>query len=266
MIAELIIGIAALALCKHRKTADGVGRLPKRRIFAEIADAQRNGINFALPYDSANADTLRRMVNRYGFRASARSPRSTEEQYFNQLRRSYNAVSGIGATNLPYTESEVHNENGDVIVVYRDYGTKDQQLQAAIDLIDSMPLNNTNAAMWRALAYIAGGGKLVWKSKTSSGGQLISRGVDDVLNKSEQERKARISYLGSEKKNALSLDQLAHSMWESTGMQYDIATIYDGVEQAVLTCDSRAQAIKYILEMYYNAHKLQDYPDNDVPF
>lgn len=266
------IGIAACAVCilrRHRKSA-GVGKLPPRRYFAEIADAQRNGINFGEAYDSSNDPILSRLANKYGFRTSSRSSRSTAEQYFNQLRRQYNAVAGIGATDLPYVESEVHNENGDVIVVYRDYGTKKQQLRDAINYVEEIPLRDADAAYWHTLAYIAGGGKFVWKTKKKAGA-LISRGTDDILNGSERERKARISYLGSEKNGALSPDQFAERLWSSTaGMDYDgtdSMTMYDGVEQAILSCDSRGNAERTILNLYYDTHKKQDYTeDYDMPF
>lgn len=165
MIEGLLIGLIAIALCRKRKHS-GIGKLPKRRYFAEIAEAQEHGVDFSWTYDSSNDNILNDMAKKYGFRTSSRSSRSTAEQYFNQLRRQYNAVAGIGATDLPYVESEVYNENGDVIVVYRDYGTKEQQLIDAIKYIeDEMPIRDQDSAYWHVLAYIAGGGKLVWKNK-----------------------------------------------------------------------------------------------------
>lgn len=206
MVETLIIGIVALALLKGRK-ATGVGKVPKRRIFTEIATAQNRGIDFSMPYDEADSKVLSELAKRFGFRPSARSSKSTAEQYFNSLRRTYNAVSGIGATDLPYSTSVVRNANGDVIITYNDYGT------------------------------------------------------------TEQERKARISYLGSAAKGGKTLDQLTHYLWESSG-GYDRGTddsaIYDGVEQAVLSCQSMKQAQQDILDMYYSAHQIQEEDPNAV--
>lgn len=264
MVETLIISIIALAALKGRKQK-GVGKLPKRRIFAEIATAQGYSIDFSMPYDDTYSGILKNMAQQYNFHPSARSSKSTAEQYFNSLRRAYNAVSGIGATNLPYRQSEIKNENGDVIVTYKDYGTPEQKLQDAIAFIEEIPFTDQRVIALRTEAYIAGGGKLVWKNK-KVGGQLIGRGVEDILRGGQSERKARISYLGAADKGALTLDQLAHQMWESGDMQDDDSVIYDGIEQAILLCESRGQAIKDVLDFYYDAHRIPDMPEYDTPF
>lgn len=231
MIETLVIGIVALALLKGRK-ASGVGKVSKRRIFTEIATAQNRGIDLSMPYDEADSNVLSELAKRFGFRPSERSAKSAAEQYFNSLRRTYNAVSGIGATDLPYSTSVVRNANGDVIITYNDYGTPEQQLHDAYNAIEEMPITNVDSAYWHALLYIAQGGKIVWKTK-SKGGELIGRGAADILNNSEQERKARISYLGSAAKGGKTLDQLTHYLWESSGgyeRGTDDSAIYDGVE------------------------------------
>lgn len=266
MIETLIIGIVALALLKGRK-ASGVGKVPKRRIFTEIATAQNRGIDLSMPYDEADSKVLSELAKRFGFRPSARSAKSASEQYFNSLRRTYNAVSGIGATDLPYSTSVVRNANGDVIITYNDYGTPEQQLHDAYNAIEEMPITNVDSAYWHALLYIAQGGKVVWKTSKSKGGELIGRGAADILNNSEQERKARISYLGSAAKGGKTLDQLTHYLWESSGgyeRGADDSAIYDGVEQAVLSCQSRKQAQQDILNMYYSAHQIQEEDPNAV--
>ena len=267
MIETLIIGIVALALLKRRKPS-GVGKVPKRRIFTEIATAQKRGIDFSMPFDEADSKVLSELAQRVGFRPSARSAKSTAEQYFNSLRRTYNAVSGIGATNLPYRESEVRNANGDVIITYRDYGTPEQQLRDAYTMIEEMPITDANSAYWHALLYIARGGKLVWKTKKAKDGQVLSRGAGDVLKFSEKERKARISYLGSEANGAMTLDQLTHHLWQSSdgySRDTDDGEIYNGVEQAVLSCQSRKQAQREILDLYLSGHQIPE-EDPDAVF
>lgn len=147
MIETLVIGIVALALLKGRK-ASGVGKVSKRRIFTEIATAQNRGIDFSMPYDEADSNVLSELAKRFGFRPSVRSAKSTSEQYFNSLRRTYNAVSGIGATDLPYSTSVVRNANGDVIITYNDYGTPEQQLHDAYNAIEEMPITDVDSAYW----------------------------------------------------------------------------------------------------------------------
>lgn len=266
MIETLVIGIVALALLKGRK-ASGVGKVSKRRIFTEIATAQNRGIDFSMPYDEADSNVLSELAKRFGFRPSVRSAKSTSEQYFNSLRRTYNAVSGIGATDLPYSTSVVRNANGDVIITYNDYGTPEQQLHDAYNAIEEMPITDVDSAYWHTLLYIAQGGKVVWKTSKSKGGELIGRGAADILNNSEQERKARISYLGSAAKGGKTLDQLTHYLWQSGGgyeRGTDDSAIYDGAEQAVLSCQSRKQAQQDILNMYYSAHQIQEEDPNAV--
>lgn len=280
MIETLIISIIALAAlkgCKHKgvgfvKNLYGEKRKPrkKRTIFAEIADAQKAGIDFNEPYNPQQSGILNRLAERYNFNKALTTRKDgswydNAEQYFDTLRRTLKAISGVGATDLPYQQSEVRNENGDVIVTYRDYGTPKQRLQDAIYAVEEMSLTDERAAMWHALAYIAGGGKLVWKNK-KVGGQLIGRGVEDILRGSEGERKQRISYLGTPAKGALTLDQLAHRLWESSEMKTDIGVIYDGIEQAILNCTSRKQAQDEVYTIYYKAHYIPDMPEYDTPF
>lgn len=280
MLQGIIIGIIALAALKGRKQK-GVGsvknlygekRKPrkKRTIFMEIADAQKAGIDFNEPYNPQQSAILNRLAERYNFNKALTTRKDgswydNAEQYFDTLRRTLKAISGVGATDLPYQQSEVKNGNGDVVIIYRDYGTPEQQLQDAIAYIEELPLTDERAAKLRTLAYIAGGGKLVWKNK-KIGGQLIGRGVEDILHSSEGERRERISYLGTPAKGALTLDQLAHRLWESSGMETDDGVIYDGVELAVLNCTSRKQALEEVMLFYRDAHIIPDMPEYDTPF
>lgn len=282
MIETLIIGIVALALLKGRK-ATGVGsvknlygekRRPRRKrtIFMELSDAQNAGIDFNEPYNPQQSEILNRLAERYNFNKALTTRKDgswydNAEQYFDALRRTYKAISGIGATDLPYSTSVVRNANGDIIITYNDYGTYEQQLHDAYNTIEEMPITDVDSAYWHTLLYIAQGGKIVWKTSKSKGGELIGRGAADILNNSEQERKARISYLGSAAKGGKTLDQLTHYLWESSGgyeRGTDDSAIYDGVEQAVLSCQSRKQAQQDILDMYYSAHQIQEEDPNAV--
>lgn len=282
MIETLIIGIVALALLKgHKPSGVGAVKYPygekrkprkKRTIFMELADAQKAGIDFNEPYNPQQSDILNRLAEKYNFNKALTTRKDgswydNAEQYFDTLRRTLKAISGIGATNLPYSESKIRNANGDVIITYRDYGTPEQQLQDAYTMIEEMPITDAESAYWNTLLYIARGGKLVWKTKKAKGGELIGRGAADILNNSEKERKARISYLGSEANGAMTLDQLTHHLWQSSdgySRDTDDGEIYSGVEQAVLSCQSRKQAQREILDLYLSGHQLEDIDPNAV--
>lgn len=132
----LMLGFAACALCLLRKrTASGVGRVAKRRIYEEIATLQSRGVDMNCPsWDKLEPNEKKAVVdtaNQYHYKQPARSTKAYGEAYFNQLRRAFIAISGIGRTDLTPRESQIVNRDGDVILIYRDYGTPDQQLQDA---------------------------------------------------------------------------------------------------------------------------------------
>lgn len=264
----LLIGgaiVATIALLRHKKQTSGVGAV-KRRIYAELAAAQDAGVNLDGGYNDRNAQTLERLGKRFGFRQSARSTKPYAESYYNQLRRAYNAVAGIGATTLPYSEYNVRNSNGDVIVTYRDYGSEKQQMADAINWVhDERDIvnNDYDQGYWGTLAYIAGGGRLIWTSKHDH-----RRGIKELIfgDNSDSERKARISYIGSEAKGAISPEQLAHRIWESYDAKGDDQEIADGVYYAIRSVTSKGEAQNYIMNLYIKRHAVEDYSDPDLPF
>lgn len=134
-----IAGIIGMALCKKRGVS-GIGKpirvKHKRRIYREMEIAQQSSVDFLKPYTEQSAHAKRaisELTKRHN-NSSKRVP-FTDEKYFNQLRRAYNAISGIGRTRLPYKESQINNHRGDTILIYRDYGTDSEMMQLANDYV-----------------------------------------------------------------------------------------------------------------------------------
>lgn len=271
MIAELLIGATALALLKGR--AHGVGALgrKKRTIWREIETAQHAGVDFEAAFDEADAKVLNSIARQFNFEKSPRTLKdgrvqSSAEQYFNTLRRTYQTIAGIGTTDLPFIKSVITNGNGDVILEYKDYGDKEEQLERAINWIaDELPIRSTNDAYWHALAYIAKGGKFVWKTK-SHNDHVLNFGVDSIFtsphNKAAAERKLHANILGSEKRGAIYPADLVDRLWQKYSDTADYQDVADGVEQALLMIQNRKQALQEILQMYYAMHTQQEAPDD----
>ncbi len=293
MFKEIIIGVAALAFIKNRKKnssreeptrkrkRNGISGFDKRRIFREIAAAQEYGIDLDQNYNSDQAEVLEQLSKKScNWKPSSRSITSPTQQYFNSLQRMYKSISGVGRTDLPYEECSIMNNEGDLIMIYRDYGQEREKLQNAIEEINELPLNSADRAALKTLAYIADGKKLIWKNKRAKDGQLLKRGVADILHGSSREHRKRSGYTGKEEDGAISLDALAEQiMWNhSGGVDFYNSTDYpefiiEGVENAVLTCETVKQAQQEVLNWYYNMHRLEEEPkvlqeeiDEDIPF
>lgn len=125
MITELILfGAIALGLAGARKdSVSGVGAIKraKRRVYKEIAEAQKRGVDLERPFSdySENGKKLLESTGRdFGWKQSKRSiesGKSYAEAYYNSLRRAYNAIAGISGVGGTYS---VRNGNGDVILTW----------------------------------------------------------------------------------------------------------------------------------------------------
>lgn len=266
MIGLLTIGaIALLALRKKRgvQNVAGIGAPYKRRIYQELA-AITPGADFNLPYEDQN-DNIKRIVQENCNRLNSKYPNRipiTVERYFKQLRRAYNAISGIGETNLPYRESVVRNYRGDVILIHRDYGTQDEQLQDAIFYIEeNYTSSDFEIGYWNTLLAIATGQKFVWSSDG------VHRGLESlVFGKSAPgERKLRISYLASPNKGGVYIERFVESITGDNWKATDDMELLDGALDAIRTVESVKQAKQIILDTYYKDHILED-NNPDLPF
>ncbi|CAJ0610726.1 unnamed protein product [Cylicocyclus nassatus] len=261
MITLLTLGAIALGLIGARKQpVAGIGatKKAKRRIYQQMAELQQFAIPLGLKWADLSAEEQGRVkycATANGFTGSSRSTKSVPEQYYNSISRAYNAISGIGETDLPHTDYTIRNDRGDVILTYHDYGTDAQILQRALDwfyesFVDVPNVNGYYATAW----YIATGRKLNWQS--------VKQECFATTTNANAERKARISYLAKDGATVLAL---AHDLWQHSGGERTDMELRDEIISALLSIQSVGQAQQYVLDAYYDAHQKQD-AYNDVPF
>lgn len=143
-----IAGIAFLALRKKRGVS-GIGKVErvKRRIYKEIAAAQKLGVDFDLKYaDLSNSqlNSLEEVGHMFGWKQTRRSLESGRlytEAYYNSLKRAYNAIAGInsiGATN--YNTHTIRNGNGKIILQWREYDPVVEHIQQepVVEIVEQM--------------------------------------------------------------------------------------------------------------------------------
>lgn len=136
MIGLLTIGLIGLALCK-RHGVSGVGKVErvKRRIYKEIAAAQKLGVDFDLKYaDLSNSqlNSLEEVGHMFGWKQTKRSIESGKlytEAYYNSLKRAYNAIAGIGIGAADYNTHTIRNGKGKIILQWREYDPVVEHLQ-----------------------------------------------------------------------------------------------------------------------------------------
>lgn len=293
MLTTLILAGMAVAVLAGHKKASGVGAVKKakRRVYREIAVAQNNGIDLSMSFDMFNESSrlfLEDLGRKYGWKqsaASVRAGKSYAEAYFINLKKAYSAISGVGTTTLPYKESIVYNDNGDEIMRYRDYGSEAQKMHDALvwygDRAYDISLSNPEEYGYMSTVLaIATGTKFVWKGKKQDG-MYVYLGILEELfgtgegkyNTSEshnEERKKRISYLGSKEKGAVSPAAFVESL-EFVDKMLDYADqhhqdIQAGVHQALLEFTSVGEAREDIMRTYINEHTNEEYADEHVPF
>lgn len=235
---------------------NGIGKLPKRRIYHELQAAQSAGIDLSAPYNQQDAATLRDIATRYAYKGSSASAKPLAEQYFSNLARAYKAIAG---TNLPYRESVVYNELGDEILRFRDYGTDEQKVQAAIDeLSDGV---NDAALYWRIVGDIANGKcKLLW-NVTAQQKKAGKRGLMEWLTGRNSDRKYYRGVLASAANGGVTPEAYSHRLWQDTGMQYqDDSQIRDILLEVLGTVSDSRTAKQMLLDQYYSMHQEQE-PD-----
>lgn len=131
-----IAGIIGLALCKKHGVS-GIGKVErvKRRIYQEIAAAQKLGVDFDLKYaDLSNSqlNSLEEVGHMFGWKQTKRSLESGRlytEAYYNSLKRAYNAIAGIGIGAADYNTHTIRNGKGKIILQWREYDPVVEHLQ-----------------------------------------------------------------------------------------------------------------------------------------
>lgn len=265
-----IAGIALLALRKKRGVS-GIGAVQKRRIYQEISELQRYypHIDFTLNYEDQSEDAKKQIQTacekRYNKVYPNRQP-LTPERYYKQLKRAYNTISGIGETGLPYRESVVKNNYGDIILIHRDYGTPEQKLRDAIVYIKEQYIepgtDDYSIGYWGAILAIATGTRFVWRSYKNH------LGIEDLIfgKSAPTERKIRISYIANKEKGGEYPEQYAESLLQYS-LGGDDREILDGVLEAIRSVESVKQAKDIVLDKYMRDHIVEEQRQNDdLPF
>ena len=261
--ALFFIGSAiAGAIKRKREGVEGIGTLRnKRRIWSEVEDAQRAGIDLSDPTGyEGKENILKRMAD--GKLKPSASGKPLEVRYFNQLRRAYKSIAG---TTLPYTESQVRNEYGDTILIYRDYHLDTLPQTAAKAILDDMetqPNGGEWVVYWYTIASIALGRiKFVWNDKG------VHRGAGTLIfgHSAPEERKQRISYVATPEKGGVYPEVYAHRLWEGVFTGSDTQDILDGILEAIRNCTSVGAAQERCVT-HYLKDNIQDDPGEDLPF
>ena len=235
--------------------ANGIGKLPKRRIYNELAAAQNAGADFEHPYSDAFGSELSRLAEKFGYKGSSKSSKSLPEQYYNNLQRAYRAIAGVGATTLPYRESKVYNGNGDEIIRYRDYGTYEQQIRDAIDYLSAGA--GEKSLYWYIVGLVAlGEVKLLWTvdAKERAKG---NKGLKEELfgGSAAGEKREYRAVLATKEKGGVTPDRFAHRLWEHMGDdRLDDLQIRDILLEAVRDYHDRKEAENAIMGEYLDAH------------
>ena len=268
MITALLLTAGALWLIGRNKRVSGIGAVKKqpRRIWQEVETAQKNGIDLNDKDGwQGNEETLEWMAYGYG-KLKEDGSKPIVQRYFNQLRRAYKSIAG---TNLPYDENVVRNENGDVILIYRDYHMDRVPEEAAFyvynNAMATMTTNPDYAAYWATVALISNGKKFVWSSTKDK----VHRGIEQLVfgKAAPEERKKRISYLATPAKGGLYPEEFAHMLWEQTDRTADDQEITNGVLEALRDISSSGIATEWCKREYLKDHQVQEpLLYQDVPF
>lgn len=129
--------IGTIAVCKRKQAVSGIGAAQrvKRRIYKEIAAAQKLGVDFDLKYQdlmNSQLNSLEEVGKMFGWKQAKRSIESGKpytEAYYNSLKRAYNAIAGVGIGAANYDTYTIRNGNGKIILQWREYAPVIEHLQ-----------------------------------------------------------------------------------------------------------------------------------------
>lgn len=268
---EVLESIVLNILERQFGSVAGIGAPYKRRIYREIESVQRY-VDFDKAFENQSEEAIR-VITRDCDTLNSKYPNRkplTPKKYYNQLRRAYQAISGIGATKLPYKTYEVYNKRGDLILTHRDYGTNEEMFRDAIDYIQMAYITNaTQLGFWKTVIAIATGTRFVWGSKGAHRGiQQLIFGANSPL-----EKKMRLSYLATPTKGGVYPEKFAERQLANmeTDLYYagyiDEQDFMEGMYDAFMTVISTKEAKDLIMDTYIQHHTFEDVDESpDIPF
>lgn len=208
MIGLLTIGVIALLAIRKKRGVSGIGATQriKRRIYKEIAAAQKLGVDFDLKYwdlMDSQKNSLREVGEMFGWKQSKRSlesGKSYTEAYYNSLKRAYNAIAGVGIGAADYSTHTIRNGNGKIILQWREYDPVVEHLkqEPVVEIIEQTvePVKLTQQKkilqVWPYLKTATDVGKygnvhdselrddfnyVVWRKITNQNGEVIAEGA-----------------------------------------------------------------------------------------
>lgn len=152
MIGLLTIGLIGLALCTKKRSVSGIGKVErvKRRIYKEIAAAQKLGVDFDLKYNelmNSQLNSLEEVGKMFGWKQTKRSVESGKlytEAYYNSLKRAYNAIAGIGIGAADYNTHTIRNGKGKIILQWREYDpvVEHMQQEPIVEIVETSRRTN----------------------------------------------------------------------------------------------------------------------------
>lgn len=267
----LLIGLlagAALLLCNREQ--HGIGAV-RRNWYKEIAELQHNGVDLTLDYDQLDTrqkDAVKYVCNRSGY--TTRSTRySKPESFYRSCVSAYRKVAGsVGVINYPYETYNIRNQRGDVILTYNDYD-EDRDFQRALSMLPSFGddlIRTDTEAYCATIAFIAQGGKFVWKNKYAPGSKSkLLAGVEALFGgNSNGERKLYMGICATPERGGVYWEKFA----ERLNLDEDLR---GGVEDAIRSCNSRKLAKDIIMDAYYKTFETPEYEDSgkddeQIPF
>lgn len=247
---KTILTIAAVVLgaLLVKKKQSGVGAI---KPYIAISELQQLGVPMGVNYNNLQEETKQK-ITQYAWQKGYRQTKASAARYsygeafYRSLNSAYKkAVSGIyyDAELADGTEYPVYDDDGRVALIYRDRSDFPMLRQLYADITepaDMQQVRDDSQAYWATVAYIASGGKFIWKDKNTGG---IKDECFATRGNAAEERRKRISYIAGRDKGGTGIQTLAEK-WSANGGDY-MAT-RDGIIRAIQNIQSSGEAKKML--------------------
>lgn len=243
--------LAAVLLIKRKQQADGVGALNN---FKVISMAQKMGIDLTQDVHDLTDDekrALNDLARQVSYRQSKKAAAEgwlPGESLYKSLRTQYKKIVSVSGLEDTYTELPISDEEGNVVLIYRDYTDSPALRAIRHDLTFSAENSQARTfedGYWGAVDYIASGGKFIWSNTKRKDGlkeQLIA-----TRTSANQDRKQYLSILASKEKGGTTIERLAEQFTGKTPEGYN--EVRDGILEALRQVHSKKQALSLFQDL-----------------